>query len=101
MLLKEIVLVIKVAERLAAFYDFKHIVRVSRDQLGTYQFPKYVGEFNQTLIGQLLESPVYQSLGVYAYADDVKLFQFRNHQGTWAVNFIFLSFGLALIYQSF
>ncbi|WP_373300201.1 ATP-binding protein [Lentilactobacillus fungorum] len=64
------------------------LLGVNREQLETYQIPKYVGKFNQTLIGQLLESLVYQSLVVYADANDVKLSQFRNHQGTRKIDFI-------------
>ncbi|AEB74190.1 ATP-binding protein [Lentilactobacillus buchneri] len=72
------------------------LLGVNREQLETYQVPKYVGKFNQTLLGQLLESLVYQSLVVYADANDANLSQFRNHQGTREVDFI-LQKGKSLI----
>lgn len=49
------------------------LLGVSREQLETYKEPKHVGKFNQTLIVQLLESLVYQSLIIYADANDAQL----------------------------
>lgn len=72
------------------------LLGINREQLETYQVPKHVGKFNQTLIGQLLESLVYQSLVVYADADNAKLSQFRNHRGTQEIDFI-LQKGKSLI----
>lgn len=54
------------------------LLGVSREQLETYKVPKHVGKFNQTLIGQLLESLVYQSLIIYADANDAQLYHFRD-----------------------
>ena len=72
------------------------LLGVSREQLETYKVPKHVGKFNQTLIGQLLESLVYQSLIVYADANDAQLYHFRDAKGTREIDFI-LQKGNALI----
>lgn len=72
------------------------LLDVNRQQLTTYQVPKHVGKLNQNLIGQLLESLVYQSLIVYADADDAKLFHFRDQRGTREIDFI-LQKGSSLI----
>lgn len=72
------------------------LLGVSREQLETYKGPKHVGKFNQTLIGQLLESLVYQSLIVYANANDAQLYHFRDAKGTREIDFI-LQNGNALI----
>ncbi|BDR56840.1 ATP-binding protein [Xylocopilactobacillus apis] len=64
------------------------ILGVDQAQLVNYKVPSYIGIFNQSFIGQLLESLVYQSLIVYAEANDAKLSHFRNHTGTHEVDFI-------------
>lgn len=64
------------------------LLKVSREQIENYKVPKHIGKFNQTLIGQLLESLVYQSLIVYADANEADLYHFRNSRGTREIDFI-------------
>jgi predicted AAA+ superfamily ATPase len=65
-----------------------HLLGVSQAQLDTFEVPKYVGKFNISFIGQLLESLVYQSLVVYAEANEASLSHFRNQRGTREIDFI-------------
>lgn len=64
------------------------LLKVSREQIENYKVPKHIGKFNQTLIGLLLESLVYQSLIVYADANEADLYHFRNSRGTREIDFI-------------
>lgn len=64
------------------------LLAIDRSQLENYQIPKTIGKLNVTILGQLLESLVYQSLVVYADALDASLTHFRNHKGTQEIDFI-------------
>lgn len=64
------------------------LLGVEKDELIDYQVPKYVSKFHQTLTGQLIESFVYQSLVVYADANDAQLSYYRNSRGTREIDFI-------------
>ncbi|MGX7200255.1 ATP-binding protein [Enterococcus nangangensis] len=75
------------------------LLGVNREQLETYQVPKHIGKFNQTFIGQLIESLVYQSLVVYADANDAELSHFRDSRGTKEIDFIIQKGNTLLIFE--
>lgn len=64
------------------------LLGVEEDELVDYQVPDFVSKFHQTLIGQLIESLVYQSLVVYADINDAELSYYRNNNGTKEIDFI-------------
>lgn len=72
------------------------LLGVEEDELVDYQVPDFVSKFHQTLIGQLIESLVYQSLVAYADINDAKLSYYRNNSGTREIDFI-LQKGKSLI----
>lgn len=72
------------------------LLGVGKEQIEKYKVPKHVAKFNQNLLGQLLESLVYQSLIVYAEANDAKLYYYRDKRGTKEIDFI-LEKGSSLI----
>lgn len=64
------------------------LLGVNEEELTEYKTPKFVSKFHQTLIGQVIESLVYQSLIVYADVNDAKLSYYRNSRGTREIDFI-------------
>lgn len=64
------------------------LLGVNEEELTEYKTPKFVSKFHQTLIGQVIESLVYQSLIVYADVNDAKLSYYRNSRGTHEIDFI-------------
>ncbi|MDR2833658.1 MAG: DUF4143 domain-containing protein [Streptococcaceae bacterium] len=64
------------------------LLGVERENLENYHVPHHVGKLNQTFIGQLLESLVYQSLVVYAQTTDSKLYHLRENRGKREIDFI-------------
>lgn len=72
------------------------LLEVDKEQLADYKAPNYVSRFNQTLLGQIIESLVYQSLVVYAEINEAKLFTFRDRRGIHEIDFI-IQKGMTLI----
>jgi predicted AAA+ superfamily ATPase len=64
------------------------LLGVTREQLTQYQVPSHVRKFEQDLIGQLMESLVYQSLVVYAEANEAELYHFRENKTKREIDFI-------------
>lgn len=65
-----------------------NLLDVTKDQLTNFDVNKHVGKINSDMIGQLMESLVYQSLIVYADALDAHLTHFRDSKGRHEINFI-------------
>ena len=55
-----------------------------------------MSRFNQTILGQIIESLVYQSLVVYSEMNEAKLYTFRNRNGSHEIDFI-IQKGMTLI----
>lgn len=72
------------------------LLEVDKEQMIHYKAPDYVSRFNQTLLGQIIESFVYQSLVVYAEANGAKLSYFRDVRGNHEIDFI-IQKGMTLI----
>lgn len=72
------------------------LLEVDKEQLSHYKAPNYVSRFNQTILGQIIESLVYQSLVVYAEINDAKLYTFRSNRGQHEIDFI-IQKGMKLI----
>jgi predicted AAA+ superfamily ATPase len=64
------------------------LLDVPREKLTDYQAPAHISKFNPTFLGQLIESLVYQSLTVYADANQAELYQYRDSRGTREIDFI-------------
>ncbi|RVU70885.1 MULTISPECIES: ATP-binding protein [Lactobacillus] len=64
------------------------LLDVTKEQLTDFDVDKHVGKINSDLIGQLMESLVYQSLIVYADALDAHLYHFRDSKGRHEIDFI-------------
>lgn len=64
------------------------LLDVTKDQLTDFDVSKHVGRINSDMIGQLMESLVYQSLIVYADALGVHLTHFRDSKGRHEIDFI-------------
>lgn len=64
------------------------LLDVTKDQLTDFDVNKHVGKINSDMIGQLMESLVYQSLIVYADALDAHLTHFRDSKGRHEIDFI-------------
>lgn len=64
------------------------LLDVTKDQLTDFDVSKHVGKINSDMIGQLMESLVYQSLIVYADALGAHLTHFRDSKGRHEIDFI-------------
>ena len=64
------------------------LLDVTKEQLTDFDVDKHIGKINSDLIGQLMESLVYQSLIVYADALDAHLCHFRDSKGRHEIDFI-------------
>ncbi|WP_251717852.1 ATP-binding protein [Lactobacillus agrestimuris] len=64
------------------------LLDVTKDQLTDFDVNKHIGKINSDMIGQLIESLVYQSLIVYADALDAHLYHFRDAKGRHEIDFI-------------
>lgn len=64
------------------------LLDVTKDQLTDFGVTKHMGKINSDMIGQLIESLVYQSLVVYADALDAHLYHFRDSKGRHEIDFI-------------
>lgn len=65
-----------------------NLLDMTKDQLTNFDVNKHVGKINSDMIGQLMESLVYQSLIVYADALDAHLTHFRDSKGRHEIDFI-------------
>lgn len=65
------------------------LLGVSKENLINYKQPEHIGKFNITLIGQLLESLVYQSLVVYTDLHyNASLYHLREQRGKREIDFV-------------
>lgn len=64
------------------------LLEIDKEQLTDFDVDKHVGKINSDMIGQLIESLVYQSLIVYADALDAHLYHFRDSKGRHEIDFI-------------
>lgn len=64
------------------------LLDITKEQLLDFDVSKHVGKINSDMIGQLIESLVYQSLIVYADAMDAHLYHFRDSKGRHEIDFI-------------
>lgn len=65
-----------------------NLLEIDKSQLTDLNVDKHVGKINSDMIGQIIESLVYQSLIVYADALDAHLYHFRDSKGRHEIDFI-------------
>lgn len=64
------------------------LLDITKEQLTDFDVDKHIGKINSDMIGQLMESLVYQSLIVYADALGAHLYHFRDSKGRHEIDFI-------------
>lgn len=75
------------------------LLDITKEQLTDFDVSKHIGKINSTMIGQLIESLVYQSLIAYADALGAQLTRFRDSKGRHEIDFILQKGGKVVLFE--